>query len=149
MVQLTDQEQQKLKELGVAALYLFGSRAQGIAGPLSDYDFAVLMRDAKVTNDAARFHRNLYAPMYDILSDVVGRDDSPPPPDGHFRNIDIVFLQRDTVPLELRFHVIRHGRTLYDRDPKIRGQFEERTMLAYCDFRPMLDVFDRTILASL
>jgi len=43
MITISKTDQNKLAALGVQSLYLFGSRAQGVEGPLSDYDFGVLM----------------------------------------------------------------------------------------------------------
>ena len=37
-IKLTQQDQRKLRRLGVVAVYLFGSRAQGLAG-VTSYDF--------------------------------------------------------------------------------------------------------------
>ncbi|MBI2346258.1 MAG: nucleotidyltransferase domain-containing protein [Deltaproteobacteria bacterium] len=125
----------RLRQLGVTALYLFGSRALAQQGPLSDYDYAVLL--------PAQGHQRgdrLYHQLYDLLTEISPRT---------LTNdvIDIVFL-RDA-PLELQFHVIRHGQVLFDVDPLARLRFEERTMLLYCDYRPVLDAFDKAILQSL
>ena len=132
---ISPQNQAKLKELGVQALYLFGSRAMGTAHPLSDFDFAVL-RDVHT----ARHSGEMYDALYDILSPLCPRtleNDA----------IDIVFL--DKVSLELRMHVVRYGKVLYDNDPRSRVNFEEKTVIEYADFKPILDMFDQTILASL
>lgn len=132
---LPQKTKQQLKRLGVTALYLFGSRAQGLAGPLSDYDFGVLVKDAKKTRDS-----KLYLKLYDILSPLCPRT---------LKNdvIDIIFLNQ--APLELKFHIIKRGRVLFDANPRTRLNFEEKTMLEYCDYRPMLNMFDKIILASL
>lgn len=134
-MRLPSHTKEQLKKLGVVALYLFGSRAQGVAGPQSDFDFAVLM-------DTEGYQRgsDLYNRLYDILAPLCPRT---------LANdvIDIVFL-RDA-PLELQFHVIRYGVVLFDRDPRARLRFEEQTVLAYCDFQPILSLFDRALLASL
>lgn len=126
---------QELNKLGVQALYLFGSRAQGADGPLSDYDFAVLMPNTGHSRGDA-----LYNELYDLLSPLCPRE---------LTNdvIDIVFL-RDA-PLELKFHVIRYGQTLYDGAPQMRSRFEEITTEEYCDYRPILNMFDQAILAAI
>lgn len=133
-MKLDPKTQQELKQLGVQTLYLFGSRALGQAGPLSDFDFAVLMKDGG-------HHRgdHLYGVLYDLFSPLCPRT---------LANdvIDIVFL-RDAA-LELRMHVIRYGKVLLDDDLQQRLHFEEKTILEYCDFRPLLDQIDQTILAS-
>lgn len=146
MLQIMPADQQRIRDLGVATLYLFGSRAQGIAGPDSDYDFGVLFNDAAVANDTETYIKR-YGELYDVCGEMLRNE--PPPSEGAYRHLDIVFLQRDTMPLELRFHVVRYGCVLFDGNPKQRVRFEERTVAQYCDFRPMLDCFDHAILAAI
>ena len=135
MITLSKTNQTNLHALGVQALYLFGSRAQGVEGPLSDYDFGVLMKE-----EGHKRGGKVYDAMYDILSPLCPRtlDNDV---------IDIVFI-RDA-PLELRFHIIRYGRVLFDAVPRERGRFEDNTTMLYCDYRPLLDMFDKAMLASL
>lgn len=126
----------QLKQLGVMALYLFGSRAQNIASPQSDYDFAILLDQALLSAD----HLQLYNALYDILSPFCPRT---------LENdvIDIVFL--DQAGLEMRMHVVRYGQVLFDADPKQRLAFEEKTVLEYADFKPLLNIFDQAVLAAI
>lgn len=125
----------KLQDLGVQSLYLFGSRAQGAQHDLSDYDYAVLMKKSGYQKGDST-----YFALYDLLSEISPRS---------LENdaIDIVFL-RDA-GLELRFHVIRYGKVLFDADPLRRLDFEAQTTLLYCDYRPILDRFDRAIVEAL
>ena len=128
-------QKRTLQRLGVQALYLFGSRAQEISSPLSDYDYAVLL--------AGKGHSRLdalYLKLYELLSEISPRG---------LKNdvLDIVFLK--DAGLEICFHVIRYGVLLQDADAKARQEFEERITLLYCDYRPILDTFDRAILDSL
>lgn len=134
MLNIQKQTQQELRKIGVIALYLFGSRAQGAAGPLSDYDFGVLM-----DQNGHRRGGRIYDAMYDMLSPLCPRT---------LENdiIDIVFL--NDAPLELRFHVIRYGHVLFDTNQRERLRFEASTMMLYCDYRPLLDQFDQAILAA-
>ncbi|HBF12689.1 MAG TPA: hypothetical protein DDW49_04760 [Deltaproteobacteria bacterium] len=124
-----------LKSSGIEAVYLFGSRAQGKEGPLSDYDYAVLTKDKGHSKGDP-----LYEKLYDVFCEISPRT---------LENdvIDIVFL-RDA-GLELQFHVIRYGQVLADFDPKSRLRYEAQTTLLYCDYRPILDEFDKTILQRL
>lgn len=135
MITLSKTDQKNLHALGVQALYLFGSRAQGVAGPFSDYDFGVLMAE-----EGHKRGGKLYDAIYDIISPLCPRT---------LENdvIDIVFV-RDA-PLELRFHIIRYGKVLFDANPRERGRFEDITTMLYCDYRPLLDMFDKAILATL
>ena len=126
-VKLNASQKEKLDRLGVQALYLFGSRAQGRSSPLSDYDYAVLLSE--------RGHSRLdelYQKLYALLSDMSPRS---------LKNdvLDIVFLK--DAGLELCFHVIRYGALIHDVDAKARLAFEERIMSLYCDYRPVLDFF--------
>lgn len=135
MITLSKTDQNNLRALDVQALYLFGSRAQGVEGPLSDYDFGVLMAE-----EGHKRGGKLYDAIYDILDPICPRT---------LENdiIDIVFV-RDA-PLELRFHIIRYGKVLFDENPRERGRFEDNTTMLYCDYRPILDMFDKAILATL
>lgn len=132
---LNDAQRSFLVKTKVQAIYLFGSRAQKKEGPLSDYDYALLLKE--------KGHKrgdDLYFKFYDFFSEISPRT---------LKNdtIDIIYL-RD-VGLELCFHVIRYGLVIYDNDPKARLHFETTTHLLYCDYRPILDQFDHTILRAL
>ena len=134
-IQLSPSGQEKLRALGVQSLYLFGSRAQGVPGVLSDYDFGLLMEKT------GHQRGNLtYDQVYEILAPYCPRTKENDV-------IDIVFV-RD-ITLELQFHIIQYGVVLFDTDPLARGRFEEDVMCKYCDYRPILDRFDQAILASL
>lgn len=132
---ITSTTQKKLQRLGVVALYLFGSRAQNNASSRSDFDFAVLMN----TTGHSRGDKT-YDVIYDLLAPLCPRT-----LDNDI--IDIVFL--NDAPLELRMHIIRYGKILMDEESLRRSRFEEQTVIQYCDYRPILDMFDRAILASL
>lgn len=125
----------RLRSLGVVAAYLFGSRAVGREGPASDFDFAFLMESS-----GRRRGDETYDALYDVLSPLCPRS-------AENDVIDIIFL--NDAPLELRAHVTRYGMVLFDADPLARGRFEQRTISESCDFRPLLEEIDRTILASL
>lgn len=123
-----------LGELGVTCVYLFGSRAQNISRPESDYDFGVLLKKPSQLNNGSQ---DLYQKIYDLLQDLIGKK----------LNIDIVFLDR--APLQLRFHVLRCGKVMMDRDPLRRGHFEERTLEEHADFEPYRRLFEEATLAQI
>lgn len=125
---------QFLKTTDVVSIYLFGSRAQGLETENSDFDYAVL------TKSNHELHDDLYLKLYDIFCEISPRT---------LKNdiIDIVFLKN--IGLELKFHVIRYGKILYDSDAVKRLEFEIQTNLLYCDFKPILDMFDKNILEGL
>jgi len=122
----------ELKKLKVGMVYLFGSYAEGVAGPASDYDIGVVFADPTIVHGNTT---EIYNVLYDIFSDIFDLS--------NFRAIDIVFLER--VSLELRFDVISHGVVLFEISPEFRLDFEERVEMLYRDFKPFLDEFNRTI----
>ena len=134
-VHISSAAQQQLKSLGVEAFYLFGSRALGVETPRSDFDFGVLMKTTGHKRGG-----EIYDALYDILSPLCERT---------LQNdvIDIVFL-RDA-PLELRAHIVRKGKVIFDESPLSRVNFEDKTIMEYCDYKPVLQMFDKAILASL
>lgn len=123
-----------LKKTDVVAIYLFGSRAQRLESEDSDFDYAVL------TKKPHELYDDLYRKLYDMFTEISPRD---------LQNdvIDIVFLKN--AGLELKFHVIRYGQILYDKNSKERLDFETEAGLFYCDYKPILDQFDRGILEAL
>lgn len=122
------------KKTDVIAIYLFGSRAQNLEHETSDFDYAVL------TKGPHQLYDDLYQKLYDIFSEISPRD---------LQNdvIDIVFLKN--AGLELKFHVIRYGKVLYEKNAQERLNFEAQTGLFYCDYKPVLDRFDHEIVEAL
>lgn len=127
---LTSNQKQQLGSLGVAAVYLFGSAAEGMSHPLSDLDLGVLLR-----NDP---HRRvdfnlLYIALYDLFTEAFPG-----------KSLDIVFLDR--TGLEIAFDAVAHGKTLFECSRVDRFELEERITLLYADFRPLLNEFDSEVL---
>lgn len=96
--------------------YLFGSMARGEAGPLSDYDFAVLAHDG----GPQEYYRLLHE-----LSILMGG-----------AKVDVVMLKE--APVELRYRAIKEGILLYQKDRYTRVEFEGDTLSRYFDFLPVL-----------
>lgn len=126
----------KLKNLGVAGVYLFGSQAEGAAGKLSDFDAAVLFKDAK---KAFGDTSEVYGQLYDIFSDTFKLKG--------FKNIDIVLLPNAS--LQLRYRIVTMGKILYSGDDKIIMDHKEKTMLEYADFAPIRNLFNKAVLARI
>jgi len=97
--------------------YLFGSQAQSQAGPMSDYDIAIL-----ITGEMDPRTRHKLAHELARLLDV--------------ERVDLVILNR--APIELRYNVVAEGRLLYQRDLVSRVEFEAETLSRYADFLPVL-----------
>lgn len=131
--------QQELAKLGVATVYLFGSRAEGTAHDLSDYDFALVMKDHQQL-PRERLFSDLYQKVYDILSPLCPRT---------YPNdiIDIIFLEQ--IPLELQSHIIQKGKVIMDTDPVSRLNQEASIMLRFADFAPYRLAMRNTLLARI
>lgn len=126
---------EKLKNVAdVSAVYLFGSRALEIATAFSDYDYAILTK-SNTHSKGDKLYNNLYTVLSEISPRKLIND-----------VLDIVYLEQ--IGLEMKFHVIRYGRLLYDANPILRLAFENKTQLLYCDFKPILEQFDQEILNS-
>lgn len=140
---LTEQEKSILETLDIEALILFGSHAQELAGPLSDIDVGVLVKDPRVLKK--RSQRNgLYDSLYvDVLSPLAGRAIK------RLCDIDIVFLQDELVNLQLKYHVSNHGVPLYERHTRAFADFKENIMERYADFAPLRRMFHKAILARI
>ena len=110
---------------GVAVAYLFGSRAEGTAGPGSDHDVAVLFADPDPAFDATV---RLGADLAAVLGTAV----------------DVVDLDRAT--LELRGRVAERGRRLYSADEPRRVRFEVDARLRWIEFRPVSEETTRAFL---
>lgn len=127
----SDREQQTLKDLGISAAVLFGSRACGTAREGSDYDIGVLL------SGSIQKKAEMYDALYDILSSKIQS----------LVNIDIVFLEN--APGELRAHVMKYGKPIFQASPNVFADFRERVMSEYADFAPLREIFHQGILARI
>ena len=100
----------------LAAIYLFGSRAQGQGGPRSDVDLAVVLREGLDAD--ARWRKRLA-----LLSDGCRRLGTDA--------LDLVILEDAPTPLGHR--VLKHGRLVGDIQPRRRAAMAERILRQYLD----------------
>jgi len=96
--------------------YLFGSQADGTAGPQSDYDIALLVRQPSLALQARLAHE---------IGIILGTD-----------RVDVVLLNR--APVELAYAVIAQGQLLYQRSVAERVEFEAKVLSLYADYLPIL-----------
>ena len=108
------------RKRGVVLAYLFGSQAEGTAGPLSDVDIAVLL--------GPEVPRERWG---DVQIDLIGDLTSL----FHCDDVDVVILNRAT-PL-LAWEVVRYGRRIYEPDPDVRVDFETDAFRRYVDTKPL------------
>ncbi|PIQ77829.1 hypothetical protein COV82_02640 [Candidatus Peregrinibacteria bacterium CG11_big_fil_rev_8_21_14_0_20_46_8] len=104
------------RKLGVEALYLFGSRAQNRAGPLSDYDFGVLLND-KIPA------KNFLDSKLEIMAQLRQQYET--------NKVDVVILNE--APPLLAMNIISDGKLLFEDDHEARVDFETRTTMKYLD----------------
>lgn len=127
---LTKNQKEQLSSLSIAAVYLFGSAAEGKSHPLSDLDLGVLLR----RDPQRRVDFNLlYIALYDLFTEVFPQ-----------KSLDIVFLER--AGLEIAFDAVANGQILFERSRDERLELEQRITLLYADFRPLLSEFDSGVL---
>lgn len=128
-MQLSDQLVERLARAGVAAVYLFGSRAKGTHTPVSDADVAVLMPQG-----SRRLTLAERSSLANAFADELGAPDA-----------DLVVLNE--APLELRGRVVQEGRPLYRADEPGRVRFEVDTLSRWLDVEPTVREQDRAYLA--
>jgi uncharacterized protein len=102
----------------ISLIYLFGSRVDGKLGPMSDYDFAIL-----VDHDA--LDKNMQSQLSHLLS--VKLDEA---------RVDVVVLNQASI--ELAYAVIAQGQLFYQRDVATRVEYEAQVMSRYGDYLPVL-----------
>lgn len=116
----------------VDLVYLFGSRAGGQTGPLSDYDFAVLF-DGGISSQQ-RSEEKLE--LMHFLTKFLETD-----------RVDVLDL--NSAPCTLRFAAIRPRLSLYVRSEADRIDFEKRTMSDYFDRLYYLERHTKTSLGTI
>ena len=113
----------------VAALFSFGSLAEGRLTPLSDLDFAVLV--SKRLTKRQRFEKHLE--LIGVFNSVFQTDE-----------IDLIVL--NDAPLRLCHRILKTGKLLHLGNKRELVDFSEKTVKMYLDFRFFRDGFDRAFL---
>jgi predicted nucleotidyltransferase len=110
----------------IKLVYLFGSRATGEVGPLSDYDFAIYLdeKDPKKMFDTK-------LELMDQLSRILGTD-----------KVDNAILNLSEMP-EFKFNVIMEGQLMYEEEP-FRVIVEPKILNEYFDFKLILSRYGLT-----
>lgn len=104
----------------VKLVYLFGSRVEGTAGPLSDYDFAVYLDE----RDPLRM-ADIQLTLLGELQHRLGTND-----------VDVVILNLAGSP-ELKYDAIANGKLIYECEP-FRVLVEPRILNEYFDFHDLM-----------
>jgi len=125
-----------MEKLGIQTVFLFGSHAQKIDNPLSDYDFGILLNDNSILKNRT-LRDNIYDSFYDIVSSKIKK----------LVNIDIVFL--DEMSLQLKYHVVKDGIIIYSDNLNKVGDFKEKVIILHADFAHLRNEFHESILARI
>lgn len=128
---MTNYKIKKIKEIfksypKIKLAYFFGSRVNGNAGPLSDYDFAVYVDE----KDKKKLF-NIKLELMDKISRFLKTD-----------KVDIVVLNL-IEGAELKYNIIKEGKLIYEKEP-FRVIVEPKIMNEYFDFNLMLKKYNLT-----
>lgn len=107
-----------LNKYPIEAAYLFGSRSNGRVGPMSDYDFGVLIKD-KI--NPAKYLEIKSALISDLMRALKSNA------------VDVVLLNES--PLLLRYEILKNGRLIYDRKPAKRAAMTFEVINRYLDWK--------------
>lgn len=127
-MEIGEDARRRLGELGVAAAWLFGSRATGRPRPDSDADVAVLLDEG---------HAPLSLLARGRIASVVAAELG-------VADVDLTVL--DEAALELRAAVVRDGRLLAGIDEPRRVRFEVETLSRWFDVRQSIHDQDHAYL---
>ncbi len=130
-IKFSQKQLNQFKKMGIEAVYLFGSQAQGFAHPLSDVDIGIVFSEPEKFEDKTM---EPYLELHDIFSDIFPK----------IKQIDIVFLQ--FVPLNLQFNAIRDGKILFEKDNEKRLCYQEDILKRYLDMKYFYDLSDKYFL---
>lgn len=111
----------------IAAVYLYGSQAKGVAKRDSDIDLAVL------TTDKSRYI-GLNSPQIlftQELSEILNK------------KVEVQDLK--TVRIDFAHRVLTEGKLLVSNNEKVRIKFEESVIRRYFDLKPFLDEFYKSL----
>ena len=118
----------------VVSVYLFGSRARGVAHSESDVDVGIVFDRTALPDRAARARRALR-----LAPDLIAAT--------HCNRVDVVAL--NDAPPELAARVIAEGIRLACADPEADHAFVRRTLLLAADQAPFLRRTRRLKLAAI
>lgn len=121
-----------LRENGVQVAYLFGSQADGTAGPISDIDIGVLLADSLSS-------REFFSRRLRLISDLIALF--------HADHVDVIILNQ--APPAIRFNVIKLGRIIHNEDEARRVRFEAKTMNEFFDTEPLRRLYRQRLFEAI
>jgi predicted nucleotidyltransferase len=112
------------KKVGLA--YLFGSRATGKVGPLSDYDFAIYLDEKDLKK------------RFDIRLELMGKVSRVLETDA----LDLCVINDIESP-EFKYNIIKDGKVIFEREP-FKILIEPKILNEYFDFHNSLVEYNLT-----
>lgn len=109
----------------IIVAYLFGSRARGNSGPLSDIDLAFLVKSSLINE-----RDYPYGYSADLMAELMGL----------FKTNELDAIVLNDAPPLLKFQVIYHGQVIFSRSEEKRLAFHVKAFNEYQDIRPMVAV---------
>ncbi|MFH1170723.1 MAG: nucleotidyltransferase domain-containing protein [Candidatus Vogelbacteria bacterium] len=140
-IKFSKEQIKEFEQLGVTAVYLFGSQATGQTHPLSDADFAILLNDPQVYQTAPM---DVYNKFYQIFRVVLPKEYMKKRFELRRHEFDIVFLQ--AVSPRLQYEATRGGKVLYENDRAKRLAYEEMVLKQYCDLSHIYGIFHHALM---
>lgn len=132
------------KKLGVETVYLFGSRAEGEPGPMSDFDIGIVFAHPEKYKDNTL---KTYSQLYDIFVEVLPRNYLRKRFEMRAHEFDIVFLQ--FAPVSLQYSAIGKNKVLYQASKEKRLRYQEKVLREYLDFKYYFNIFQEATLARI
>lgn len=133
--EFSPQIKRRLKQFGVAVVYLYGSQALGRANRFSDVDVGVVLKDPGPLQKRDR-RTSLYLKLSDCLARVLVPRMR--------QEMDLVFLQ--TASPVLQFEAIRAGHPLFATDRVFQADYEASVIRDYLDVLPLIEVHYQAVL---
>lgn len=130
IAELNENQREKLRDIGVDIVYLFGSQNDGTAGELSDVDFGIVLRNPDILKDD---FLKIYGAIFSILSEILPAEYLKRRMELHAHEFDLVFLQQANP--RMKFRVVENGRVLFQSSPRVVADFREQALTRYFDFQ--------------
>lgn len=143
-IEFSKKNKRLLKNLGIQAVILFGSYANGKPHKLSDIDIGVLLDEPNKYKDKTM---DVYLKIYDILIDVLPKHYLKKRLNLKEHEVDIVFLQ--FAPIYLQFEAITKGKILYGPKKQKVFTYKENIAKMFCDLKYFYDISFNALMARI
>jgi len=131
---LSQKIKEKLKELGVEIVFLFGSAVTSTQTSLSDIDIGVVFKNfERIKPNIGKFYGEIFNLF---LNEFKVKEEK----------LDLIFLQE--APLSLQYKAIAEGEILYSQDPEFLADYIEYVLKYYFDFKPVEKEFYQSLIKA-